>query len=1047
MIDNKAAFFDVIKVIENASKAELQAISRVEKAIENNGVTSVVEAVDKPTRSKRIDPRGRRPRARIAADSSDTESTLTVSSDHAETGTGSPVYQDATSTPDEPTDKNITPEHEVVVVVPESKPVEVSKGDTDRVQTLPGSPVQREREGAVKSDSSAITDALDEQAKAQAKQLSESSKMNKLLEGIYRDQKGEIRQKNGAFATRKQKELFEKQERTEPSDENTEQSSLLRALSDWAIKDEVSGNRAIDAGGTAIGGSFWLAAKEVKDLTTEAGSLLSNNNLTSIDGIKSGLTKAKASALNPIETGKRLLLGKDESDSNEHDQAISPATQTEQVSSRDGVSSDNQPRATQERNSPSEIVSKSESVASSTKATETTSTVSHTEQESSRDSGHGISTESSPSATQERNSPAEIVSKSESVASSTKATETQTTSTVTNTEQVSSRDNVHSVSSENVLNTTEERTRAAQTVSQSEQVLSTETTSTVTNTEQVSSRNSAHGISTESSPSATPGRNSPAEIVSKSESVASSTKATETTSAVTHTEQVSSRDNVHSVSSENVPRATEERTSATQPVSQGESVPSNAKTTQTTSTTKTEQIESRKSGLSAADIRTRNNEPDHLVLVDAVAKQSAQYREYSDDHGKKLDDIKSAILASRDDRSGLLDRVDSDRKKKKKRRKGRNRHRGDDRRLKPKRTPKAVPSVMQTSGKAIGSSVAADTATKGVGVAAKGAGVAARGALRTLPLIGTALMTAFDAYEGFTNTQTQRQVFNVKEGEEVTTGQKSAMAFANVLDLGGLVSGGAGLLGSGLESLGVTGAAQALSFDTGSMAKSIYSFFGGNDEPQNDGAVKSEAKAQSAAKSDSIVSQGKDKDVESIVHEATAFASNATFSSTLQKESGFSVSRSEGVTSNGDNMGRDSERGHQAEASDKPGFSSHPFLYPMPKQGHGSTSLPSVSAGEKTTVSMEAEKYTPLVPSKTGAREEPTVIVNNDKELNSTVKQLLEETKKANNASSVKSSEASRNTVRNAHHNTVSINAGSRGASIPTTPHSITMQNVASDSE
>ena len=477
MIDNKAAFFDVIKVIEYASKAERQAISRVEKAIENNGVTSVVEAVDTPPRSKRIAPRGRRPRARIAADSSDTESTLTVSSDHAETGTGSPVYQDAASTPDEPTDKNITPEHEVVVVVPESKPVEVSKGDTDRVQTLPGSPVQREREGAVKSDSSAITDALDEQAKAQAKQLSESSKMNKLLEGIYRDQKGEIRQKNGAFATRKQKELFEKQERTEPSDENTEQSSLLRALSDWAIKDEVSGNRAIDAGGTAIGGSFWLAAKEVKDLTTEAGSLLSNNNLTSIDGIKSGFTKAKASALNPIETGKRLLLGKDESDSNEHDQAISPATQTEQVSSRDGVSSDNQPRATQERNSPSEIVS-------------------------------------------------------------------------------------------------------------------------------------------------------------KSESVASSTKATETTSAVTHTEQVSSRDNVHSVSSENVPRATEERTSATQPVSQGESVPSNAKTTQTTSTTKTEQIESRKSGLSAADIRTRNNEPDHLVLVDAVAKQSAQYREYSDDHGK-----------------------------------------------------------------------------------------------------------------------------------------------------------------------------------------------------------------------------------------------------------------------------------------------------------------------------------------------------------------------------------------------------------------------------
>ena len=122
------------------------------------------------------------------------------------------------------------------------------------------------------------------------------------------------------------------------------------------------------------------------------------------------------------------------------------------------------------------------------------------------------------------------------------------------------------------------------------------------------------------------------------------------------------------------------------------------------------------------------------------------------------------------------------------------------------------------------------------GTAFKGISTIAKGAAKAVPLLAPALM-AYDAFTGFTDTEKQKETFGLKDGQEATLGQKSSLALASVLDMGGLISGGAGLIGSGLGLLGFEGAKEALNFDSGDMAKGIYSFFGGesstNEEKRN----------------------------------------------------------------------------------------------------------------------------------------------------------------------------------------------------------------------
>lgn len=96
-------------------------------------------------------------------------------------------------------------------------------------------------------------------------------------------------------------------------------------------------------------------------------------------------------------------------------------------------------------------------------------------------------------------------------------------------------------------------------------------------------------------------------------------------------------------------------------------------------------------------------------------------------------------------------------------------------------------------------------ATKGT-VAASAAGVggtALKGAGSLLKFLGPVAALVFaglDAKEGFDDRELQAQAFGLKEGESASTGQKVAAAAANVLDMGGLVSGAANLLGFNLNT-------------------------------------------------------------------------------------------------------------------------------------------------------------------------------------------------------------------------------------------------------
>jgi len=116
---------------------------------------------------------------------------------------------------------------------------------------------------------------------------------------------------------------------------------------------------------------------------------------------------------------------------------------------------------------------------------------------------------------------------------------------------------------------------------------------------------------------------------------------------------------------------------------------------------------------------------------------------------------------------------------------------------------------------------AEQTAEKGgLKVAGK---VAGKTALKAIPLVGTAISAGMDAYEGFHDTEGQKKAFGLKENQAVSGRQKGEYTAANVLNMGGLLSGGAGLLAKGASALGMDGAAKALTFNTGDMAKGLDS--------------------------------------------------------------------------------------------------------------------------------------------------------------------------------------------------------------------------------
>ncbi|WP_063123402.1 transglycosylase SLT domain-containing protein [Escherichia coli] len=143
---------------------------------------------------------------------------------------------------------------------------------------------------------------------------------------------------------------------------------------------------------------------------------------------------------------------------------------------------------------------------------------------------------------------------------------------------------------------------------------------------------------------------------------------------------------------------------------------------------------------------------------------------------------------------------------------------------------KKVASLLGFGGKKAAAKEAGELATRGAGkLATKGLeklGVKAfaKGALRAIPLVGTVAGGIYDAVTGWNDTEAQRRTFGLKDGEDPSFQQKAAYTLANVLDMGGLVSGISNAIGGILKSLGFEDIGNMLqSFSTESIAQAIDS--------------------------------------------------------------------------------------------------------------------------------------------------------------------------------------------------------------------------------
>lgn len=132
----------------------------------------------------------------------------------------------------------------------------------------------------------------------------------------------------------------------------------------------------------------------------------------------------------------------------------------------------------------------------------------------------------------------------------------------------------------------------------------------------------------------------------------------------------------------------------------------------------------------------------------------------------------------------------------------------------------ALPAVSSAAGRTAGAAVKGGAAMGGAAV-----GRLAGAGARALPIVGQALavgLAAYDGYQGYNDTEAQAKAFDLKGNTEASTGQKSAMAAAKVLDLGGLTSGAAGLVGSAAGAMGFQKIQDAMTFDSDDMARAIY---------------------------------------------------------------------------------------------------------------------------------------------------------------------------------------------------------------------------------
>ncbi|EIL7859632.1 transglycosylase [Escherichia coli] len=153
-------------------------------------------------------------------------------------------------------------------------------------------------------------------------------------------------------------------------------------------------------------------------------------------------------------------------------------------------------------------------------------------------------------------------------------------------------------------------------------------------------------------------------------------------------------------------------------------------------------------------------------------------------------------------------------------------------------TSKGIAKETKNTAKAVKSAgvVAEDTTIKtGEAIAKKktesvalksaakiGVKLAASTAARAVPIIGSLAMAGYDAIDGYTDTEAQKAAFGLSDDDAVSEQQKTAYATANVLDMGGLVSGATNLIGKGISALGFERAGEKLqNFDTGDIARGV----------------------------------------------------------------------------------------------------------------------------------------------------------------------------------------------------------------------------------
>lgn len=130
-------------------------------------------------------------------------------------------------------------------------------------------------------------------------------------------------------------------------------------------------------------------------------------------------------------------------------------------------------------------------------------------------------------------------------------------------------------------------------------------------------------------------------------------------------------------------------------------------------------------------------------------------------------------------------------------------------------TSKAVEKGAIKAAEEGGEKLAVKAGTK---VAAKAAG---KVALRSIPILGPLVGAGIDAVSGWRDTEAQQNTFGLEPDQKVSARQKTEYTAANILDMGGLVSGAAGLLSSGASALGMDTVAKALDFETADIAKLI----------------------------------------------------------------------------------------------------------------------------------------------------------------------------------------------------------------------------------